>query len=138
MSERFDHVLFWVFFPANAPTLKLFFSKFLVPVDTSYMPVIIKNIVVSDPRAELELSEFPFTLELQEAADTTMVYSHRTVSYVKHQKVSWRLLVLSMFRPDYGVVVTGAKRPRSKFFKRMVIDVATSRPSPSRTCRPRR
>ena len=53
MSERFDHVLFWVFFPANAPTLKLFFSKFLVPVDTSYMPVIIKNIVVSDLRAEL-------------------------------------------------------------------------------------
>ena len=76
------------------------------------MPVIIKNIVVSDLRAELGEPEFSFMLEQQEAADTTMVYSHRTVSYLKHQ-VSWRLLVLSMFRPDYGVVVTWAKRPRS-------------------------
>ena len=44
------------------------------------MPVIIKNIVVSDLRAVLEESEFPFMLEQQEAADTTMVYSHRTSS----------------------------------------------------------
>ena len=50
-------------------------------------------------------------LELQEAADTIMVYSHQTVSCLKHQ-VSWRLLVLFIFRPDYRVVVTWAKRPR--------------------------